>query len=134
MTVVQPLTLDAEESRLSKPWERGMKHFHAGIIIGGLLISVAYPGVAFGSCYSAKTVCYEIHDCFVHGGPIAAKIRAGANDAWPVHGGKQVWSGLNQCTGGSIKGGTGCTNNEYWTIAHAEVVNLDTAVCDKYGN
>jgi tetratricopeptide (TPR) repeat protein len=46
----------------------------------------------------------------------------------------QVWSGLNQCTGGYIKGGTGCTNNEFWRIAHAEVVNLDTAVCDKYGN
>jgi hypothetical protein len=130
----KPLTLDLEESRLSKPWERGMKHFHAGIIIGGLLISVASPGVAFASCFSAKTVCYVIHDCVVQGGPNAARIRAGANDTWPVHGGEQVWSGLNQCTGGSIKGGTGCTNNEYWTIAHAEVVNLDTAVCDKYGN
>jgi hypothetical protein len=113
-----------------------MKHFHACIIIGGLLISVASPGVAFASCFSAKDVCYEIHDCVVQGGPNADKIRAGANDTWPVHGGMQVWSGLNQCTGGygSIKGATGCTNNEFWRIARAEVINLDTAVCDKYGN
>ena len=72
-----------------------MKHVHAGIIIGGLLISVASPGVAFASCYSAKAVCYAIHDCVVDGGSNAAKIRAGANDTDPDSGGNQVWSGLN---------------------------------------
>jgi hypothetical protein len=110
-----------------------MKHVHAGIIIGSLLISAASPGVAF-ACMSAKAVCKAINACVLDGGANATYIRNGAADTNQATGGHSVWIGLNNCTSGSIPGGSGCTDPDYWTIAHAEVANLDLGFCDRYAN
>jgi hypothetical protein len=120
-----------------------MKQYMALIYVTSAVFvaPIVCPEEALAYCKSAKAVCHLVHNCVEgHNNNDSNNIRNGAANIDSDAGGHQVWTGLSSCAanGGGANDfadyAGGCANPDYWTIAKAELPNLDAAFCDRYAN
>jgi hypothetical protein len=111
-----------------------MKHDYIATITYCVLVTILSTSPSLAYCKSAKAVCKLVNTCVVraHFNPSdqdANNIKQGAANADKSAGGHQVWEGLSACANDTNDNSFsdysgGCTDEDYWTIAHAEIVNL----------